>query len=91
MNKADLIDFIASEVNVSKQMAKNALDAFCEGVTKTLVKGDTVSLTGFGTFRTTKRAARTGHNPRTGAPIHIKARKVAVFRPGKELKEKVDK
>ncbi|MEN9544408.1 MAG: hypothetical protein RLZZ598_1241 [Pseudomonadota bacterium] len=87
MNKTDLIEHIAKEADISKAAAGRALEALIGGVTKTLKKGDSVSLVGFGTFAVTKRAARTGRNPRTGATIKIKAAKVPKFRPGKALKE----
>ena len=87
MNKTDLIEHIANEADISKAAAGRALEALIGGVTKTLKKGDSVSLVGFGTFAVTKRAARTGRNPRTGATIKIKAAKVPKFRPGKALKE----
>jgi DNA-binding protein HU-beta len=87
VNKTDLIEHIAKEADISKAAAGRALEALIGGVTKTLKKGDSVSLVGFGTFAVTKRAARTGRNPRTGATIKIKAAKVPKFRPGKALKE----
>ncbi len=87
MNKTDLIDFIAEEADLSKASAGRALDAVIDGVTKTLKKGDTVTIVGFGTFAVGKRAARTGRNPQTGDEIKIKAAKVPKFRPGKALKD----
>ena len=87
MNKTDLIEHIAKEADLSKAAATRALDAITKAVEKTLKKGGTVSLVGFGTFAVGKRAARTGRNPRTGAAIKIKAAKVPKFRPGKALKD----
>ena len=87
MNKSELVDFIAGEAEISKAAAGRALDAVTTAVKKTLKKGGTVSLVGFGTFAVGKRAARTGRNPRTGAAIKIKAAKVPKFRPGKALKD----
>ncbi|MCS6766201.1 MAG: HU family DNA-binding protein [Candidatus Protistobacter heckmanni] len=87
MNKLDLIDHIASQADISKAAAGRALEALIEGVTLTLKKGGDVSLVGFGTFAVTKRAARTGRNPRTGEEIKIKAAKTPKFRPGKALKD----
>ena len=87
MNKTELIDHIAAHADISKAAAGRALEALIGGVTKTLKKGDSVSLVGFGTFAVTKRAARSGRNPRTGATIKIKAAKVPKFRPGKALKD----
>ena len=85
MNKADLIDKIAKDARISKTASAKALDSFVDGVTRSLKKGDRVALVGFGTFTVSKRKARVGRNPQTGEQIEIKARKVARFRPGKEL------
>ena len=85
MNKADLIDKIAKDARISKTASAKALDSFVDGVTRSLKKGDRVALVGFGTFTISKRKARVGRNPQTGEQIEIKARKVARFRPGKEL------
>ena len=90
MNKSELIEHIADKADISKAAAGRALDAMIGGVTTTLKKGGTVSLVGFGTFAVTKRAARTGRNPRTGAAIKIKSAKVPKFKPGKALKDAVN-
>ena len=87
MNKTELIEHIARQSDISKAAAGRALDALIGGVTSTLKKNGSVTITGFGTFAVTKRAARTGRNPRTGAAIKIKAAKVPKFRPGKGLKD----
>ena len=87
MNKSELIEHIAKQADISKAAAGRALEAVIGGVKSTLKKGNSVSLVGFGTFSVTKRAARTGRNPRTGAAIKIKAAKVPKFRPGKALKD----
>ena len=87
MNKSELIDHIARQAEISKAAAGRALDAVIGGVKTTLKKGGSVSIVGFGTFAVTKRAARTGRNPRTGAAIEIKAAKVPKFRPGKALRD----
>ena len=90
MNKAELIEHIANTAQLnSKAEAARALDAMIDAVKRTLKKGDSVSLIGFGTFAVTKRAARTGRNPRTGAAIKIKAAKIPKFRPGKGLKDAI--
>ena len=89
MNKAELIAQIADESGITKTQANTALDSFVDAVTKTLKKGDKVTLVGFGTFSVTKRAARNGRNPQTGEVIKIKARKVARFKAGKELSGKI--
>ena len=82
-----MIEHMAKQADLSKAAATRALEAFIGGVRISLKKGGTVSLVGFGTFSVTKRAARTGRNPRTGAAIKIKAAKVPKFRPGKALKD----
>ncbi|MFT3815474.1 MAG: HU family DNA-binding protein [Acidovorax sp.] len=87
VNKTELIEHIANNADISKAAAARALESTIEAVKKTLKKGGTVSLVGFGTFAVGKRAARTGRNPRTGATIKIKAAKVPKFRPGKALKD----
>jgi DNA-binding protein HU-beta len=89
MNKAELIAKVAEDAGVTKTQANAALDSFVEAVTKALKKGDKVTLVGFGTFSVSKRAARNGRNPQTGEVIKIKAKKVARFKPGKELSEKI--
>lgn len=87
MNKTELIAHIANHSAISKAAASRALESIVDAVKKTLKKGDTVSLVGFGTFAAGKRLARTGRNPRTGEAIKIKAAKVPKFRPGKALKD----
>ena len=87
MNKAELIEHIASQADISKAAAARALEALIDGVTTTLNKNGSVSIVGFGTFAVTKRVARAGRNPRTGAAINIKAAKVPKFRAGKGLKD----
>ena len=90
MNKTELIDHIAQNADISKAAAGRALDATIGAVKSTLKKGGTVALVGFGTFAVTKRAARKGRNPRTGAEIKIKAARIPRFRPGKGLKDAVN-
>jgi len=87
MNKSDLIEHIAKQADLSKAAATRALDAIVGGVKTTLKKSGSVTIVGFGTFAVTKRAARTGRNPRTGAAIKIKAAKVPKFKPGKALRD----
>ena len=87
MNKSELIEHIADHAEITKAAATRALESVVQAVTKTLKKGGTVALVGFGSFAVTKRAARAGRNPRTGAAIKIKAAKVPKFRPGKALKD----
>ncbi|MEE6185862.1 DNA-binding protein HU-beta [Mycovorax composti] len=89
MNKSELIEKLAKDAGITKTQANAALDSFIDAVTKTLKKGDKVTLVGFGTFSVSKRAARNGRNPQTGAVIKIKAKKVARFKAGKELASKL--
>ena len=86
MNKAELIAHIADSADLPKTSANAALDAFIEAVTKSLKKGDAVTLIGFGTFKVVKTAARKGRNPQTGKEITIKAGKRIKFSAGKALK-----
>ena len=74
MNKAELVAKLSEDAELSKTQANAVLDSFIEAVTKTLKGGGKVTLVGFGTFSVTKRAARTGRNPQTGATIKIKAK-----------------
>ena len=87
MNKSELIDAIAESADLSKAAAGRALDAAVEAITNTLKSDDSVSLVGFGTFSVKDRAARTGRNPQTGAPIEISAAKIPSFKAGKALKD----
>ena len=89
MNKAELIEAMASDAGLSKADAKKALDAFVNTTTKALKKGDRVALVGFGSFAVANRAARKGRNPQTGKEITIKAKKVVKFKAGSELSTKV--
>jgi DNA-binding protein HU-beta len=89
MNKAELVNKIADDTGITKTQANAAIDSFIEAVTKTLKSGGKVTLVGFGTFVISKRKARKGRNPQTGAEISIKARRVARFKAGKELAAKL--
>lgn len=89
MNKAELIDHIATAADISKASAARALEATLGAITDTLKAGDSVSLVGFGSFAVTERAARTGRNPKTGQAVKIEAAKIPKFRPGKGLKDAI--
>lgn len=91
MNKSELIDSIAESADLPKAAAGRALDAAIEAITSSLAKGDSVALVGFGTFAVKERAARTGRNPQTGQPIEIAAATLPSFKPGKALKDAVNK
>lgn len=90
MNKSELIDAIAESADLSKASATRALDAVIDTITDSLKSGDQVVLVGFGTFSVKDRAARTGRNPQTGAPIEIAAAKIPSFKAGKALKDAVN-
>ena len=90
MNKSELIDAVANAADLSKADAGRAVDATFDSIAKALKKADKVSLVGFGTFEVRKRAARTGRNPKTGEPVPLAGRYVVHFKPGKELRERVD-
>lgn len=85
MNKAELIESIATDAGLSKADSKKALDAFITATTKSLKKGDRVALVGFGSWSVSKRSARIGRNPQTGKEIKIPAKKVVKFKAGAEL------
>ncbi len=85
MNKAELIEAMASESGLSKADAKKALDGFINATTNALKSGDRISLIGFGSFSVSERSARTGRNPQTGKEIQIAAKKVVKFKAGAEL------
>lgn len=89
MNKTELINGIAVEAGMSKVQAKAAVEAAVKVMEAALVKGDKISLVGFGTLAVHEKAERNGVNPATGAKITIPAKKVVKFKPGAELVEKV--
>ena len=90
MNKSELIDAIAESADLSKASATRALDAVIDTVAGSLKAGEQVVLVGFGTFSVKDRAARTGRNPQTGAPIEIAAATIPSFKAGKALKDAVN-
>lgn len=91
MTKEQLIAAVASDIKTSKSQAAAALKSVLDNVSGTLKKGQSLTLTGFGTFSVSKRKARMGVNPRTGAKIKIAATKVPKFKAGKSLKDAVKK
>lgn len=90
MNKQDIVDLMAEQASISKTDAETALNTFLEAITNTLSEGGKVSIVNFGSFETSKRAARTGRNPRTGEEMTIPAAVVAKFKAGKRLKDAVN-
>ncbi len=91
MTKVELIERISKEVSLSKADAGRALNTIIDNITNALKKGQKLTLVGFGTFSVSKRKARTGRNPQTGAAIKIAARKVPKFSAGKAFKDAVKK
>ena len=91
MKKAELIEAIAAKTGLTKADAGRALNATLEVIDGALKKGNKVPLVGFGTFGVSKRAAREGRNPQTGATVKIPARKAVTFKAGAALKEAVNK
>ena len=89
MNKAELIELIATGADISKAAAGKALDSTIDAITNAVAKGDSVTLVGFGTFKSAKRAARTGKNPKTGATLKIPATTVPKFTAGAGFKAAV--
>ncbi|EGU30978.1 histone family protein DNA-binding protein [Vibrio ichthyoenteri ATCC 700023] len=90
MNKTELAAYVAEKSDLSKADSTRAVDAILEAVTESLKTGDEVALVGFGTFKISERAARTGRNPKTGEPLQIAASKVPAFKAGKALKDAVN-
>jgi len=89
LTKADLVEAIAEDADITKADAERALSAFIETITNALKRGKTVQITGFGTFERRSRKKRKGRNPQTGEEITIAATKIAAFKPGKALKDAV--
>ena len=87
MTKAELVDFIAEQADLTKADANRALEAMLQGITTGLKKAGKVTLVGFGTFTAKEREAREGRNPQTGEPVHIAARVVPGFKAGNKLKD----
>lgn len=91
MNKEELIQEVAKKTKTSQKQVSDILAIIIETIEKKVSKGQKVTLVGFGTFESRKRAARNGRNPQTGAPIKIKAKTVPAFTAGKRFKELVGK
>ena len=89
MNKTELINAVAAKAEISKKDADKAVAAVFASIEEALVAGDKVQLIGFGTFEVKERAARTGHNPKTGEAIEIAAAKLPSFKAGAALKNAV--
>jgi integration host factor subunit beta len=91
MTKADLVEQVASEAEMTKKDAEQLVEIIFDSIIGALNKGDKIELRGFGSFRVRQRDARKGRNPKTGTAVNIPAKRVAYFKPGKELKEVINK
>ncbi len=91
MNKAELIELIANKTETSKRQSEECIDLLVNAITKSVAKGEKVTLVGFGTFERRDRIARKGRDPRTGAEIDIPAQNVPAFSAGKQFKQAVNK
>ncbi|WP_422448460.1 HU family DNA-binding protein [Thermoanaerobacterium sp. DL9XJH110] len=91
MNKADLISIMAEKSGLTKKDTEKALNAFVETVEEALAKRDKVQLVGFGTFEVRERSSRKGRNPQTGEEIDIPAASIPAFKPGKALRDNINK
>lgn len=90
MNKKDLVGKIASDARLTRAQASRALEALVQGIQASLVRGDRVTISGFGTFGVSQRKARRVRNPRSGSAIQVAAKRVPRFAPGMELKSAID-
>ena len=90
MKKVELVEAVATKAGLTKADALRAIDATFEAITGALKKGDKITLIGFGTFGVSKREARTGRNPQTGATVNIPARNAVTFKAGTQLKQTVN-
>jgi nucleoid DNA-binding protein len=91
MIKADLVNTIAKELDISKQEAETGVNLFFQTIKDALLRGEEIELRGFGSFRFRNRGARSGRNPRTGEPVKVPPKKVLYFKPSKLLKNLTDK
>jgi len=90
MTKADLVEAVAEATELSRRSSEQVVTVFFDSIVESLCRGDKVELRGFGTFRLRHRRARTGRNPKTGESVHVPAKAVPFFKPGKELRRLVN-
>ena len=90
MTKADLVESVANEAEMTKKDAEQLVEIIFDSIINTLNKGEKIELRGFGSFRVRHRNARKGRNPKTGEAVSIPAKRVAYFKPGKDLKELIN-
>ena len=91
MTKADLVERVAKDAELTKKDAEQLVEIVFDSIVASLNEGQKIELRGFGSFRVRQRNARSGRNPKTGEPVDIPAKRVAYFKPGKELKELINK
>ncbi len=87
MTKADLVEIVAKEADMTKKDVEQLVEIIFDSIVSTLNRGEKIELRGFGSFRVRERNARKGRNPKTGEPVEIPAKRVAYFKPGKDLKD----
>jgi integration host factor subunit beta len=90
MTKAELVEKVANQINLTKKQTEVVVNTVFQSITDSLAEGDKVELRGFGSFRIRERNARVGRNPKSGEKVEVPAKKVPFFKAGKELKELVD-
>ncbi len=91
MTKADLVESVAKEAEMTKKDAEQLVEIVFDSIVNTLNQGEKIELRGFGSFRVRERNARKGRNPKTGEAVNIPAKRVAYFKPGKDLKDLINK
>ncbi len=91
MTKADLVESVAREAEMTKKDAEQLVEIIFDSIVDSLNKGEKIELRGFGSFRVRERNARKGRNPKTGDAVNIPAKRVAYFKPGKDLKDLINK
>jgi integration host factor subunit beta len=90
MTKAELVDQVANAADLTKKHSEIIVNTLFDSIVKALERGDKIELRGFGSFRVRTRDARVGRNPKTGDIVHVPAKKIPYFKPGKELKELIN-
>ena len=91
MTKAELVDEVAHVVGLTKKQAETIVNIVFDSIVESLRSGEKIELRGFGSFRLRSRKSRTGRNPKTGEKVEVPSKKIPYFKPGKELKELINK
>jgi len=91
MTKAELVDEVARQADLTRKHSEVIVDAVFSSIVDALTQGDKIELRGFGSFRVRRRGSRTGRNPKTGQGVVVPAKKVPYFKPGKELRELINR